>query len=53
MEGSCLRLRVRRLRCINASCVSQTVVQRQHNISSVDPTAYSARFLEFMSGIFL
>ena len=41
--------------CSDASlcAVLQTVVQRQHNISSVDPTAYANRFLDFMSGIFL
>ena len=33
--------------------LSQTVVQRQHNISSVDPTTYATRFRDFMSGIFL
>ena len=37
----------------HAFALFQTVVQRQHNISSVDPTAYAARFLDFMSGIFL
>ena len=43
------------MRCSDACMCAdpQTVVQRQHNISSVDPTTYAARFLDFMSGVFL
>jgi 1-phosphatidylinositol-4-phosphate 5-kinase len=34
-----------------AAC-AQSIVQRQQNISSVDPTDYAARFKDFMNGIF-
>jgi hypothetical protein len=30
----------------------QTVVQRQENVSSVDPVAYSQRLQDFMNKIF-
>ena len=40
-------------RADSCSCpATQTVVRRQQNISSVDPTTYANRFREFMSGIF-
>ena len=47
-----VRLWRRRLRSADARSFSQTIVQRQHNISSVDPTTYAERFRAFMSGIF-
>jgi hypothetical protein len=31
---------------------AQSIIQRQQNISSVDPTDYAERFKDFMNGIF-